>query len=290
MRSWLLVPSESEGKLARVAALNADVVVLDLTGAADNDRAAARERAREWMEANRQQVVKQKSFERWVRIGALDTPYWREDLAATISAAPEGIILPGVTGTSDVQNLAAELYELEQRNQIGHASVRIVAQVGETPHSALAVPELAGDSHPRLAGLAWNAAGLAHSLGASRTINGDGQWTDTMRKVRADTLLAAHARGIMALETPQPQPREGELTKRQAMAARADGFTGMLAIHPVQIAIVNSAFEPTAEERAEAREIVALFESSPNAATIGFRGQIIDRTRLERARALVGLD
>ena len=290
MRSWLLAPAESEGKMARVASLNADVVVLDLTTAPDTERAVARDRARDWMVANRQQVVKQKSFERWVRIGALQTPYWRDDLAATIAAAPDGIILPGVGGTQEVQNLAAELYELEQRNQIGHASIRILAQVGETPQSALAVSELAGDSHPRLAGLVWNAEGLAESLGASRTHDDQGRWTDTMRKVRGELLLASHARGLMAIETPQPRSRDSDATKRQAEGARADGFSGMLAIHPAQIAIINAAFEPTDEERAEASEIVALFESSPNAATIGFRGKTVDRTRLERSRALLGLD
>jgi citrate lyase subunit beta/citryl-CoA lyase len=63
----------------------------------------------------------------------------------------------------------------------------------------------------------------------------------------------------------------------------------MLAIHPDQVAVINEAFTPTAEELAAAREIVALFARNPGAGTIGYKGAMLDRPHLARAQALLDL-
>ena len=68
---------------------------------------------------------------------------------------------------------------------------------------------------------------------------------------------------------------------------RRDGYRGMLAIHPAQVPIINEAFSPSAEEIAEAREIVALFDANPGAGTIGHNGKMLDRPHLSRARQLL---
>jgi citrate lyase subunit beta/citryl-CoA lyase len=61
----------------------------------------------------------------------------------------------------------------------------------------------------------------------------------------------------------------------------------MLAIHPAQVPVINEAFTPSEEEVAEAREIVALFEDNPSAGAIGWRGGMLDRPHLSRARQLL---
>jgi citrate lyase subunit beta/citryl-CoA lyase len=63
----------------------------------------------------------------------------------------------------------------------------------------------------------------------------------------------------------------------------------MLAIHPAQVGIINEAFTPRAEELAAAQEIVDLFAANPGAGTIGFKGAMLDRPHLARARALLEL-
>ena len=89
-RSWLLVPGDSERKLSKSIATGADVVVVDL---ADSVSYGAKPRARElaagWLEAHRQQVLERRTA-RWVRINALNSRLWREDLLAILPAAPEG--------------------------------------------------------------------------------------------------------------------------------------------------------------------------------------------------------
>lgn len=63
----------------------------------------------------------------------------------------------------------------------------------------------------------------------------------------------------------------------------------MLAIHPAQVEVINAAFTPSAEEVAEAREIVALFAANPGVGTIGWKGGMLDRPHLSRAQQLLAL-
>ena len=63
----------------------------------------------------------------------------------------------------------------------------------------------------------------------------------------------------------------------------------MLAIHPAQVDVINDAFTPTAEEIASAQEIVDLFAANPSAGTIGYKGAMLDRPHLARAKAVLAL-
>ena len=284
MHSWLIVPATSEAKLARVPELGADAVVLDLArDAEDGEREAARGRARDFLK-----LQAGARFARWARISPLDTPWWREDLVAVLPGGPDGIVLSRAADARQVQALAAEIYELEQRSGLEHGRVRIVPQVGATAAAALAVSEFAGEVHPRLAGLAWDAGELAAALGARRLRGDGGGWSDPLRRLRADLLLAARARGLMAIDTPHARVRDAAGMRAAAQAARGDGFTGMFALHPAQVPAIAEAFAPTEAELARARAIVALFESHPAAGALPHEGRMVGRSELDEARRVLG--
>ena len=64
----------------------------------------------------------------------------------------------------------------------------------------------------------------------------------------------------------------------------------MLAIHPAQIAAINTAFTPSAVELAEARAIVAAFAAAPAAGALAIEGRMIDRPHLKLARRVLGIE
>ncbi|MFN3293408.1 MAG: HpcH/HpaI aldolase/citrate lyase family protein, partial [Gemmobacter sp.] len=66
--------------------------------------------------------------------------------------------------------------------------------------------------------------------------------------------------------------------------SRRDGFAGRLAIHPDQVAGINAAFAPSAEDVALARRIVAAFDADPGLGTIGIDGKMYDIPHLKQAR------
>lgn len=285
MRSWLFVPGDSETKLAKVASYGADVVVIDLEDAvAPQAKPRARVLASRWLEAQRAQ---NDGPERWVRINALGTAQWREDLAAVMAARPDGILVPKAEGPEQLQVLGAELQQLEQRHGAPAGVTRVVTMVGESPAAALGIGSDLATPLPRLAGLTWGAEDLAAGLRARRKRDAQGNWTDAFRHVRAQVLLTARARGVMPIDTLHADFRDLATLERIAGESYADGFAGMLAIHPAQVPIINAAFSPDEAEIAQARAIVNAFSADPGAGALEFDGRMIDQPHLEQARRLL---
>jgi len=260
MRSWLIIEADSQSKLTKAPLVGADAIVVDLASIpADDGAEAMRDEIAAWLKTYSDPLVANKAFARWVRIKPLDGPLWREDLMAVMKGAPDGVILPKTGGPQQVRQLASELYEVEQKLGLKHNSTKIMPQIGETPHAALTLSELTQDPQPRLTGFTWNAQGLAERLGAKRTQDENGRWTDVMRHVRANVILLAKSMGVTPIETPTIDAADEERGGIDARAAREDGFTGMCATHPRQVAAINDAFSLSSSERAEADAMINLF-------------------------------
>lgn len=287
-RSWLIVPANNERSLGGCLASGADVVVLDLEDSVPVEhKGLARNYAAEWLAGERETVAGMTKIGRWVRINPMSTPMWREDLLAIIPSAPDGILLPKAEGAESVRQLAAELYEIEERAGVPANSTRIVPLVGETPRSALNIPEYLDGCHQRIAGLTWGAQDLAAAIAGTPGYRAGRGWSDVFKFVRAQTLLAAHATGVMAIDTSFTAVDDDEGLAAAATEARADGFTGMLAIHPGQIETINRAFTPSRDEIQEARDIVAAFDASPGTGSLQFNGRMIDKPHLKLARRIL---
>ncbi|MBO6525600.1 CoA ester lyase [Erythrobacter sp.] len=291
MRSWILVPPDNDKALDSIAGSGADAVVLDLARAMPPaHRAKARTEATNWLRSHREQVVAARKFERWVRISAMDSTDWREDLDAAMEGTPHGVVLSHCRGSEDIRQLASVLYEIEDRHGIAANITCILPELGSTPASALAIGRLADELHPRVAALTWDAVSLAHTFGARRLRGPAGRWSDALAYVRAQVLLIAHARGIGAIEHPFRDIRDTDAGVRIAETARADGFTGMFAIHPSQLAGINAAFAPLESEVSEALKIVSAFATNPGATSLAIGDRLVDRAELERAKRLIGED
>jgi citrate lyase subunit beta/citryl-CoA lyase len=105
--------------------------------------------------------------------------------------------------------------------------------------------------------------------------------------VRSLCLFAAHAAGVVAIDTLFANFRDETGLQRACDEARRDGFSGMLAIHPAQVEVINRAFTPSAEEVERARQIVELFAASPGAGTVALEGVMLDLPHLQQARRLL---
>lgn len=289
LRSWLFVPGDSEKKQSKAADTGADAIILDLEDSVTPaNKARARELTLGWLQAHGTTNAASAQG-RWVRINALDSGMWRDDLGAVMAGAPDGIMLPKSAGPESVEQLAAELAELERRHGLAEGSTRILPLVSETAAAAITIPAYARAALPRLAGLTWGAEDLSAAIGATRKRGADGQWTDAFRFARVQTLLTAHACEVMAIDTLHADFADEAGLRLAAEAARADGFAGMLAIHPAQVAVINAAFTPSEAELAEARAIVAAFTANPDAGALQIEGRMIDRPHLKLAQRLLGI-
>jgi len=63
----------------------------------------------------------------------------------------------------------------------------------------------------------------------------------------------------------------------------------MLAIHPEQVAVINAAFAPSADEIQRAQSIVALFANHEGAGVLQLDGEMIDRPHYLQAQRILTL-
>ncbi|MDE2302834.1 MAG: CoA ester lyase [Sphingomonadales bacterium] len=282
-RSWLFAPGDSEKKMAKAAASPADIVLIDLEDAvAPEAKVAARAMVHDFLKANPQARARL-----WVRINPFDGPHTLHDLAAIMPAHPGGIMLPKVYGRADVERLDHCLAALEVAHGIAQGSTPVIVLVTETAEAMFHTGDYKGA--PRVVALSWGAEDLADSIGASSNRHEDGSYRFTYELARSLTVLGAATAGVAAIETISADFKDLEALRRRAEGVRRDGFSGMLAIHPAQVEVINAAFTPTAGEVAEAREIVALFAANPGVGAIGFKGAMLDRPYLSRAQRLLTL-
>ncbi len=285
LRSFLFIPGDSDRKLAKADDSGADALILDLEDAvAPSNKALARDKVASFLS---ERPRAGRGGQLWVRINPLDTPLALPDLAAVVRGAPDGLMLPKADGPADVVRLSHYLDALEAASGVAPGSIRILPVATETAIAPFRLGDYAGATLPRLAGLTWGAEDLAAAVGASTNLAPDGQWALTYRLVRSLTLLAAHASGVQAIETLFVDYGDDAGLEASCRAARAEGFSGRIAIHPAQVATINAAFTPSDDEIAFARRVVATFAEAGDAGTVGLDGRMLDIPHLKQARQVL---
>ena len=285
MRSLLFVPADSERKLARGLESGADALILDLEDSvAAANRATARRQAREFLAAHGP-ADGPRPIRRYVRINPLASGLALDDLAATTTGRPDGILLPKCV-PEDVRTLDHYLSAFEASAGLPVGATRIIAIATETPAGVFALGGYAGVS-PRLEAITWGAEDLAACIGGSnRTIAGD--YDGPYKLVRSLCLLAASAAQVVAIDTIYTDFKDDSGLRAEAFAARRSGFTAKMAIHPAQLATINEAFSVSPTERQWAERVIAAFTAQPDAGTLALDGRMIDKPHLVLARRILG--
>jgi citrate lyase subunit beta / citryl-CoA lyase len=272
LRSLLFVPGDRPDRMMKAVTSDADALILDL-----EDSVAAEKKA-EARQAVAAFLAMPRALPIFVRISGVDA---ERDLNAVIPARPDGIVLPKAEG-------GQALAELDRRlTALGDSDARILPIATETPAAIFALGSYGGVSE-RLCGLSWGVEDLSAVIGASTAREADGRYTPPFETVRALALFAARAAGVPAIETIFPALNDKEGLKAYAGRGRRDGFTGMLAIHPSQIAIINQAFTPSAVETEWAKRVVDAFAANPHAGVLQMDGQMLDAPHLARAKNILG--
>jgi len=270
LRSLLFVPGDRPDRMEKALASGADALILDLEDAVAPDaKDAARAAAANFLSGRRSIPV-------FVRINPLEGDAIEADLALLGRTAPDGIVLPKAEGAASVRALIERLPR----------GLPILPIATETPAAIFQLGTY-GEVAGRLAGLTWGAEDLPAAIGATTAREADGRYTAPYETARSLMLFAAHAAGVPAIETVYPAFRDPDGLAAYAGRGARDGFTGMLAIHPTQVPVINAAFTPSPEAIAKARAIVALFAANPGTGAIGFDGRMLDAPHLKQAQALL---
>ena len=273
LRSLLFVPGDRPDRREKALRAEADALILDLEDAvAPAAKPEARKAVADFLAAHPEAPL-------WVRINPLDGEEAVRDLAAVVAARPAGIVLPKAEGGASVAALVRRL------EAAGNESARILAIATETPAAMFQLGSYGGAA--RLAGLTWGAEDLPAAIGAATSREQDGRYTPPFELARSLCLFGAAAAGVAPIETVYPAFRDLDGLAAYAARARRDGFTGMMAIHPAQVPVINAAFTPSEEEIEHARAVVAAFAQNPGAGALSLGGRMIDRPHLVQAQRVL---
>jgi citrate lyase subunit beta/citryl-CoA lyase len=290
LRSLLFVPGDNERKLARALGCGADALIIDLEDSVEPGRlGAARAQVLEFLQAESAAAP----AELWVRVNALSSGRLYEDVTAVLPGRPAGLVLPKIDRYADLEHIALTLEAIEAGHGLQIGSTRLIVIGTETPTGLLSLsqyPQAAAEhsaSARRVVGLTWGMEDLSATLGARVQRGPDGALRPVFEQARTTCLLVAAAMGVAALDTVFVEYRDADGLCRETEQARADGFTGKLAIHPDQIPLIHAAFAPSTAELEWARGVLAAFAAAPEAGVTSFEGRMLDQPHRRLAQRIL---
>lgn len=268
LRSVLFVPGDRPERVAKAVACGADAIILDLEDSvALAAKAAARAVVAETLRAGAAVPL-------FVRVNPLASGWVADDLGVVAGAA--ALVLPKAEGAASVRALVAALPH----------PLPVLPIVTETPAAMFQLGSYAEVSE-HLIGLSWGAEDLPAAVGATTSRDAGGAYLPPYELARSLTLFAGHAAGVAVLDTVYPNFRDLDGLAAYAGRAARDGFTGMLAIHPDQVPIINAAFSPSAEAVAAAQRVIDAFAAHPGAGVLNLDGKMIDAPHEKQARRVL---
>jgi citrate lyase subunit beta/citryl-CoA lyase len=278
-RSVLYMPGSNARAIEKAKTLPADGVIIDLEDAVAPDaKVAARKQVAD--------AVKAGGFgkrEVFIRVNGIDTEWHAEDLHDAGRAAPDGIVVPKISSSEQLEQIGRRLLDMG----IDHKT-RVWAMI-ETPIAIFNVKDIAAaakDSETRLAGLILGTNDLAKETGA-KFVPGRAPMVPWL----ATCILAARAYGISILDGVYNDLSNAEGFLRECEQGRDLGFDGKTLIHPNQVGPCNDVFSPSADEVAQARKIIAAFDQPENKGkgVVSLDGRMVERMHADIARKTVAI-
>lgn len=271
LRSLLFTPADRPDRFGKAAQAGADGAILDLE---DGVGLSAKDMARR--EALAFFAARPPAPDRFiwaVRLNHVTTPDGLKDLLAFRDAAarPALILLPKVESAMEVAIAASHL-------GTGAEPTTFMPLI-ESARGLSAAEAITG--HPAVGAIAFGGADLANDLGAAMA------W-EPLSFARSRVVQAAACAAIPAVDVPFLDIHDMEGLRHETEAAKTLGYRCKLAIHPGQIATINSVFTPAPSDVARAQRILAAFEAAKGGAC-QLDGKMVDAPVVKSARRIAQL-
>jgi citrate lyase beta subunit len=248
-RSMLMTPGNRPERLRQALDYGADCVVFDLE---DSVPPAAKQEARHGV-AQAVSQLERGGRELCVRINSLQSGLGADDLAALPLHRIDSVMVPKVESPQGLLQVQRVLEGLECDR--GREQPLELIVMLETPRGVLQALAIA-EATTRTTALFFGSGDYTAATGAAITPTG-------LLFARSAVAAAAGAVGIQAIDAAYfLDVKNSEATRQDALAARELGFAGKVVFHPVQVAVANAVFAPTAAEIEHAQRLLAGYRAA----------------------------
>lgn len=249
-RTMMFLNAQKPGLIKDPYIYKPDSIMLDLEDAvAENQKDAAR-----FSLYHALQEIDYRGVERVVRINALDTPYWKEDIRCAVAGGCDAIRIPKTECANDVR-LVEDAVDFAER-EFGRlrGSVLIMAAI-ESARGVMKALEIC-EASERLFGIALSGGDYTKDL--QTHITGTGI---ELMGARQNLVIAARAAGVQCFDTVYTDLNNMDGFRQDVQNIHLMGFDGKSIINPRQISIVHEIFTPSEKGIIFAEKVVKEIDS-----------------------------
>lgn len=278
LRSWMFVPGNRQRFLDKVYELETppDAVFFDIEdGVIPEEKPVAREFIREVLGRALPGPL------RTVRVNAVGTDWFREDLEQVLVPGLEALTVPKVESAAEILVVADALEGFDPDGEVG-----IVAAI-ESAKGLINAAEIAA-AHPRVLALMFGAEDYALDLGLGTKREAE---AGELIYARSALVVAAAAARAISIDGVFPDLDDPEGLLADVVQARRLGFSAKSTFNPRQIDVINERFSPTPDELEYAQRVADGFAEATarGDASVAVGGQLVDRPIVLRAQRLLAL-
>lgn len=244
-RTMMFLNAQKPGLIKDPYIYKPDSIMLDLEDAvAQNQKDAAR-----FSLYHALQEIDYRGVERIVRINALDTPYWQEDVRVCVAGGCDGIRIPKTETAEDVKLVEAAIIAAEKEFGKEEGSTLIMAAL-ESARGVMNALEIC-EASDRLFGIALSGGDYTKDL--QTHITGTGI---ELMGARQQMIIAARAAGVQCFDTVFTDLDNMDGFRQDVENIHLMGFDGKSIINPRQINIVHEIFTPSQKDIIFAEKVV----------------------------------
>ena len=248
-RTMMFLNAQKPGLIKDPYIYKPDSLMLDLEDAvAENQKDAAR-----FSLFHALKSIDYRGCERVVRINALDTPYWREDIRCAVAGGCDAIRLPKTESGREIKVVEAAVEEAEKEFDIPAGRVLIMAAI-ESARGVMNTLEIC-EASDRLFGVALSGGDYTKDL--QTRITGTGI---ELMGARQNMVIAARAAKVQCFDTVYTDLDNMEGLRADVETFHLMGFDGKSVINPRQIPIVHQVFTPSRDDIIFAEKVVREIE------------------------------
>jgi citrate lyase subunit beta/citryl-CoA lyase len=280
-RSLLFIPGNNERFLVKSTSLKPDLLCFDLEDSVpSNDKQVARKLVAEHLVSR--QEDKESSI--YVRINSIDSGLVEEDLDKIIVNGLDGVVLPKISNSQEVVEIADKIEMLVSKRRIS-SKIRIIPSI-ETAKGVINANSIAL-AHEKVVALVFGVFDYLYDMNIDVEYDDDISYDYARSKIPVD----AKAAGIEALDGIWQEVNDIEGLIKDATDARKLGYSGKTLIHPSHIIPVHDIFRPTKKQIEWAEKVLAAlqdaFEKGNTRGAILLDGKMIDAVHYKQAKSVL---
>ena len=264
IKTWLFVPATRIDRVEKAFASGTDAVIVDLEDAvAEADKVQARKDLQVYYNSQAYQPI-------WVRINKAGSEEFFKDVVLC-QQMPNlaGVLLAKAEQASDIENA---------HNMTGLPVIALI-------ETALGLYQI--DSMAKSAGLLAFSYGFLDLCNDLQVHVGTAAADVIANQIRYQLLLTSKVHQLLApIDTVYTDFNDGKGLGQRVQLWSQMGMSGMLCIHPKQVATVKQSLQPTDADIEFARRVIEEYERSGQA-IFKIDGEMVDAPVIERCRQLL---